>query len=156
MTNFHFWVVFSINLWTTNFVLWVACILSFLEAFNLDWSKFCFLVKFWNCWQIHLNEILYGLQNYFIHTSAAARSHLFLDFTGSLQCHAQGHSNFTKTGRGIWNCHLKTLSIWKSLKFVIWETLNYGSILNKSENATLLLWSKWPKSVFYFILFFGE
>ena len=25
----------------------------------------------------------------------------------------------------IWNCHLQTLSVWKSLKFVVWEWVNY-------------------------------
>ena len=34
------------------------------------------------------------------------------------------------------NCHQQTLSVWKSLKFVFWETVNrVENILGKGENA---------------------
>ena len=28
----------------------------------------------------------------------------------------------------IWNCRLQTLSVWKSLKFVMWERVNLGTV----------------------------
>ena len=43
-----------------------------------------------------------------------------------------------------WNCHLQTLSVWKSLKFVVWERVKEK---DQYENAWLIgtqcLWWKW-------------
>ena len=40
----------------------------------------------------------------------------------------------------IWNCRLLTLSIWKSLKFVVWEWINSAPTVGISDSSN---WKAW-------------
>ena len=45
--------------------------------------------------------------------------------------------------RQIWNCHLQTLSVWKSLIFVVWQWVNYlanNKILRLVKIQSICTW----------------
>ena len=59
-----------------------------------------------------------------------ARNEQFLLF---LPCFLRVSKTFCHFHR-LWNCRLQTLSVWKSLKFVIWERVKYLLLLNHWAN----------------------
>ena len=64
-----------------------------------------------------------------------ARNEQFLPF---LQCFPPIWRSFCLFLH-IWNCHLQTVSVWNILKFVVWERVNSGYLLNSTTQSWLLM-----------------
>ena len=86
------------------------------HAVDLDWSNTWLFVNpfphndiFWRPWETSLLKTLWG-------KGEIARNEQFLLFP---QCFLPVWKIFFHF-RQIWNCRLQTLSVWKSLKFVVW------------------------------------
>ena len=47
----------------------------------------------------------------------------------------------------IWNCHLQTLSVWKSLKFVVWERVKPVAGISDPDYCNFKMVSSWPPCI---------
>ena len=102
---------------------------SEIHVFWKHWEKEKLLITFphndtfWHPWETSLLKTLLG-------KGEIARNVQFLLFP---QCFLPVWKTFCHFQQ-IWNYHLQTLSVWKSLKFVVWERVN-PFIMDAFENV---------------------